>query len=210
MFRESRIGIVSLGIGNVTSVANAIHELGYEYCLVTASGPWDDLTHLVLPGVGHFRAAMMIGTAGNWLNSISEFAKGGRPVLGICLGMQLLATAGTEGGECQGLGLIPGMVTRMRASVNCPIPHVGWNTVHVSGDHPILEGLKPNRDFYFVHSYEFLVDDPANRLAVTYYPSEITAVVGKGSVVGFQFHPEKSQASGLRLLENFCEWDGTC
>lgn len=204
------IGIVSLGIGNVTSVANAFHELGYDYRLVTAPGVWNDLTHLVLPGVGHFRTAMTISAAGNWLGPIGEFARGGRPVLGICLGMQLLATSGTEGGKFPGLGLIPGQVTRMTASPECPIPHVGWNTVHVSGTHPVFEGLKSNRDFYFVHSYEFLVADPANRLAVTYYPDEVTAVVASSNVVGFQFHPEKSQTNGLRLLENFSEWDGQC
>ncbi len=129
--------------------------------------------------------------------------------MGICLGMQILADMGTEGGDIQGLGLIPGRVVPIDAP-GLSLPHVGWNNVHQTQPHPLLESIRNNVDFYFVHSYRFETEDSRHVLARTEYGSWFPSFVAKGNVAGAQFHPEKSQANGLRLLDNFCCWDGTC
>ncbi|MGE0483650.1 MAG: imidazole glycerol phosphate synthase subunit HisH [Gammaproteobacteria bacterium] len=204
------IGILDNGMGNLRSVWNAVYELGYDPVLVEDDTTLDDLSHLVIPGVGHFGSAMRNLVATGRDHRIVEFAASGRPILGICLGMQLLASRGTEGGDTAGLGLIPGAVTLLPAADGLRLPHVGWNTVHVRHAHPVFRGLKPNRDFYFVHSYAMRCDADTDWLAETDYGEPFTCIAGRANVIGFQFHPEKSQVSGLLLLKNFCAWDGTC
>ena len=127
--------------------------------------------------------------------------------MGVCLGMQLLATRGDEGGGSPGLDLIPGEVKLLRVG-QLRVPHMGWNGVHLRRDHPVFAEVKPERDFYFVHSYEFEVTDERDCLATTDYGVAVTAAVARGSVLGLQFHPEKSQRNGLALLESFLLWDG--
>jgi len=197
-------------MGNLRSIANAVHELGYDVLILSAPSQWDDISHLILPGVGHFGAAMEVVRKAQWLPPICEYQRSGRPLLGICLGMQLLADSGAEGGIHQGLGILPGTVRRLQGSPGHPVPHIGWNVLRVERDHPVFAGLKKNRDFYFVHSYEFHCSRITDRLAVTDFDHPVTAVVGHENVIGFQFHPEKSQVNGLRLIENFCEWNGRC
>lgn len=210
MSTDGVIGIVDLGIGNLRSVANAVDELGYDVEILNRPAQWDAVSHLILPGVGHFGTAMATVSGERWLEPLRNFAFSGRPLLGICLGMQLLAETGTEGGISSGLGLIPGTVVRLEASDGFPVPHVGWNVLRTLTDHPVFEGLKADRDFYFVHSYQVVCNDQAHCVAVTEYPEPVTAVIARGNIVGFQFHPEKSQVNGLQLLENFCNWDGRC
>lgn len=131
----------------------------------------------------------------------------GAPFLGICLGMQLLANEGEEIALTTGLGIIQGRVRRLNVSLH--IPHVGWNTINVKRTHPIFEGMKRNVDFYFVHSYYFDPAQPESLLATTEYEVEVPCTVTNGrSAVAVQFHPEKSQENGLKILENFCNWDG--
>lgn len=204
------IGVIDNQMGNLRSVTNAVDQCGYDACLVDSATDWDDLTHLILPGVGNFRSASALLESSGHAGAIRDFAASGRPVLGICLGMQLLATYGTEDGRSAGLDLIPGNVTRLPEDSGLRIPHIGWNTLHVEREHAIFSGVKPDRDVYFVHAYAMHCDDPDTVLATTDYGGAVAAVVGRGNVVGFQFHPEKSQATGLRLLENFCDWDGAC
>ena len=205
------IGILRMPICNLQSVWNAVYEqLGLDPVMVDAGSNTDDLTHLIVPGVGNFRAVMRHLKEQGLADRIRGFAGTGRPLLGICAGMQLLATSGTEGGETEGLGLVPGKVLRLPEDAGFRLPHVGWNTVTVRHPHPVLDGLKPNRDFYFVHSYTMLTDDEADWLAESDYNRPFACIVGRGNVIGFQFHPEKSQVNGLRLLENFCHWDGKC
>jgi glutamine amidotransferase len=134
----------------------------------------------------------------------------GKPLLGICLGMQLLSSSGTEPVPTAGLGIIPGEVVHFEPSRECCVPHVGWNNVTSSRAHPIFKGIKPGVDFYFVHSYRFVPEQDADVLATTDYGGPFVSAVTRGSAVGFQFHPEKSQANGLKLLANFAAWDGTC
>lgn len=205
------IAIVDLELGNLRSVENALLTLGYDPIITRDESVVREASHVILPGVGQFRAARAELDRSNLEGSIVERAKAGTPILGICLGMQLLGTVGEEGGETPGLDLIGGRIVRFDGAKVPRVPHVGWNEVRArAAGHPLLARLKDGVDFYFVHSYHFVPDDDAEVIATTEYGGhDYVAVVGKGNVFGAQFHPEKSQANGLRLLENFCEL-GAC
>lgn len=205
-----RIGLVRMPIGNLQSAWNALYELGYDPVYLDAGGDYDSVSHLIVPGDGNFRAVMHHIDEAQISGRIRAFAASGRPTLGICVGMQILATRGTESGETAGLGLIEGVVQRMEPAGNLRLPHIGWNAVTVAKPHPVFAGIKPERDFYFVHSYAFATSHEQDCLATTDYGGHYASIVGRGNVLGFQFHPEKSQVNGLRLIENFCNWDGTC
>ena len=203
------IGVLNIGMGNLRSVENAVHQLGFDPVVVEHQNSFDDLTHLILPGVGNFSAAMPeIGTR-QLMQPIMDFVASGRPLLGTCLGMQLLMGMGDEGGIHAGLGLIAGKVRRLQGE-GLRVPHVGWNILNMTRSHPIFLGIKKGRDFYFVHSYAAVCEQEEDVWASTEYGGPVTAVVGRANVVGVQFHPEKSQVNGLRLIENFCNWDGKC
>ena len=204
------IGILEMPIGNLRSVRNAVYENGFDPQLVGARDSFDDLSHLIVPGVGNFKAVMRHLEEEGMAARIREFAATGRPVLGICAGMQLLAMKGTEGGDTPGLGLVDAEVTRLPEGSGQLLPHVGWSSVTLRFSHPVTEGIKPGRDFYFVHSYAMHSEHEEERLGESSYGVPFISIVAKKNVVGFQFHPEKSQANGLKLLENFCHWDGAC
>lgn len=204
------IGILDLQLGNLRSVANSVYALGFDYQFIESASMLEDMTHLIIPGVGHFQAAMDYLHQSQLITAIQHFHASRRPILGICLGMQLLATVGYEGGETPGLGWIPGMVQRFVAQPKLKIPHVGWNTVHFQCAHPLFEEIKNQRDFYFVHSYHFVCAEVHAIGATTEYGTLFPSIVLHQHVAGVQFHPEKSQKNGLKLLENFCRWDGQC
>ncbi len=204
------IGILDLGIGNIRSLSNAIRRNGFDVEVAETEGLFQRFTHLIVPGVGHFQAGMGALAARGLQPHIAAFAAAGKPLLGVCVGMQLLATTGTEGGEMAGLGLIAGTVRRLELPPAYRVPHVGWNTLFQKQPHPLFEGVKQARDFYFVHSYALACDRAQDVLGETDYGGPVTVAVGSANVVGFQFHPEKSEANGLKLLENFCAWDGKC
>ena len=203
------IGVLNIGMGNLRSVENAVYQLGFDPLVVEHQNGFDDLTHLILPGVGNFSAAMPEIDARELKQPILDFVASGRPLLGTCLGMQLLMGVSDEGGIHAGLGLIAGKVARLQGE-GLRVPHVGWNVLNMTRPHPIFQGIKKGRDFYFVHSYAAVCEQEENLLASTEYGAPVTAVVGRANVVGVQFHPEKSQVNGLRLIENFCNWDGKC
>jgi len=204
------IGILDIGMGNLRSMANAIDLGGFDPLVVAEASAFDDLTHLVIPGVGHFGAAMSEISVRNLSQGIRDFADSGRPLLGVCLGMHLLAAMGEEGGLSEGLGFISGTVRRLEPGPGMRVPHVGWNELEIRRNHPVFEGIKANRDFYYVHSFAMFCESDESVLGTTDYGGSVTAVVGHGNVLGFQFHPEKSQTNGLKLIENFCLWDGRC
>jgi len=205
------IGILKMPMGNLRSAYNAVYENGFDPMLLDKDGAFDDLSHLIVPGVGNFRAVMQHLEGEGLPARIKDFAASGRPVLGICVGMQLFAERGTESGETAGLGLVHGTVERLPAEEkSLVLPHVGWSTVTVHFDHPVTDGIKPGRDFYFVHSYALQTDNPEEALGETEYGAPFVSIVARDNVVGFQFHPEKSQSNGLKLIENFCRWDGRC
>ena len=203
------IGVLNIGMGNLRSVENAVYQLGFDPLVVEHQCGFDDLTHLILPGVGNFSAAMPEIDTRQLKQPILDFVASGRPLLGTCLGMQLLMGMSDEGGIHAGLGLIAGNVGRLQGE-GLRVPHVGWNILNMTQSHPIFLGIKKGHDFYFVHSYAAVCEQEEDVLASTEYGGPVTAVVGRANVVGVQFHPEKSQVNGLRLIENFCNWDGKC
>lgn len=204
------IAILNIGMGNLRSVENAVYQNGFDPVVVNDTKMLDDFTHLIIPGVGNFGAAMPEIERRGLRLPILDFVASGRPLLGACLGMQLMMTIGEEGGMNQGLGLIPGKVSRLQPEGRLRVPHVGWNLLEIQRPHPVFEGIKKGRDFYFVHSYATQCNSPEDVLGTTDYGGKVTAVIGRANVIGFQFHPEKSQVNGLKLIENFCLWDGKC
>lgn len=200
------IGIVDYGVNNLCSVAQALVSVGATAEVAESPGQLAHVDRIILPGVGGFGAAMSELAGKGWRSAIRERVDRGTPLLGICLGMQLLADRGTEGGDVEGLGLIPGIIVRLD-ELGCRerIPHVGWNSVAGLRDEGLFAGIPEHSDFYFVHSYAFSPADGGDVLAFTDYGVSIPAAVRRGHVFGTQFHPEKSSRAGLRLLRNFVE-----
>lgn len=198
------IGVLDYGMGNLSSVTNALEYLGLENCLLHSTDDFKNISHLIIPGVGSFAKAMENLQNRGFVESIKSFNNDGLPILGICLGMQLLAEKGTEPYECDGLGLVKGTVD-LFPDKSIRVPHVGWNGIKVVNNHPILEDVKLTADFYFVHSYQFHVENENSIIAKTEYGIEFPSIVKneKQNVVGIQFHPEKSQKQGLQILTNF-------
>lgn len=201
------IGIVDIGLCNLRSVEKAVYSRGGDPVLVKDAAGLDGVEKLILPGVGSFGAAMeRIHSAGLY-EAIRAFAAE-KPVLGICLGMQLLGAWGDEGGGTKGLDLVPGRVQRLEPGPGLRVPHIGWNNVELAHPHPLFEGIKSNRDFYFVHSFHLVPENAADVLATTVHGPKFVSAVARGHVVGLQFHPEKSQANGIKIISSFLEWDG--
>lgn len=201
------IGIVDYGMGNLASVANAFEYLAFDSVICTKPEEIESMERIILPGVGSFQAAMQSLIQDKWDQAIIEFGKSGRPVLGICLGMQLLFDSGDENGPTDGLGLIPGEVKYLTPTSPNKVPHVGWNSLNITQEHPLLERYRPGVDLYFVHSYQVLPKSTKYIIAKTDFGGEFVSVVAKDNVAGMQFHPEKSQPYGLRILENFVDWE---
>ena len=197
-------------MGNIGSISNAIYNLGWDFKLISETKDFEGISHLILPGVGAYSTAMQKLNKKRLSKSIIEFSKKGNPVLGICLGMQLLSFSGEEGGISKGLGIINGSVKLFENKQKLHMPHVGWNNLILKNSHPVLEGIKSGIDFYFINSYIFDVKYKENVIAETEYGQFFPSVVSKKNVIGVQFHPEKSQSNGLKILDNFCLWDGKC
>lgn len=203
------IGVIDAELGNLRSLTNALDSLGFDVQVVTSPAGFDGLSHLIIPGVGSYATAMHNIRQKDLFQSILDFQRSGRPLLGICLGMQVLSETGEEVRTTEGLGLVPGKVVSLPQN-GLPVPHVGWNSVRQQRPHPVFRQVKDGVDFYFVHSFVLQPAREEIAYGTTEYGHEFCSVVARENVVGFQFHPEKSQANGLRLLENFCLWDGRC
>jgi len=206
----SLTALIDYGSGNLRSAEKALARAGAAEIAVT-----DDpavvakAERIVLPGVGAFADCMNgVKSIPGMVEALQDAVlKRGRPFLGICVGMQLLASVGREFGDHAGLGWIDGEVVRLTASdATLKIPHMGWNELKIERPHPLLAGIETGAHVYFVHSYELRAKDAADILATTDYGGAVTAMIARGNIAGTQFHPEKSQAVGLRLLRNFLEW----
>ncbi len=206
--------LVDYDSGNLHSAAKAFArmaaEVGAGEVLVTRH-PEDvaRADRIVLPGDGAFPACRAaLGAQGGLFQAIEEaVTQRARPFLGICVGMQMMASWGREYTDTAGFGWIGGEVVRIQpADTTLKVPHMGWNDLAIDHPHPVLAGIASGDHAYFVHSYQMRVDDPAHRLAHCDYAGDVTAIVGKGNMVGTQFHPEKSQSTGLRLIANFLQW----
>jgi glutamine amidotransferase len=198
------VAIVDYGMCNLDSVARAVEECGYKPHIVDDPNALQFASHIILPGVGAFSEAMeSLSRLGFDAALREKVLLQETPLLGICLGMQLLATRGYEGGEKLGLNLIPGEVCLLKAKdKNERVPHIGWNEVYAHHESLLFQGIQNGKDFYFVHSYHFLCD-PKYILAKTAYADGFNSAVGHGRIFGVQFHPEKSQRMGFSLLTNF-------
>jgi glutamine amidotransferase len=194
------IAIIDYGMGNLHSVSKAVERLGCE--MAVTSDPLQILAAdgAILPGVGAFGDAMANLRETGLADTVKAYAASGKPLLGICLGMQLLFTESEEHGLHQGLNLLPGRVVRFQGSYK--VPHMGWNELSFVQPSPLFEGVEPGH-VYFVHSYHALPERRSDLLAVTDYHQPVTAIVGRDSVYGMQFHPEKSGELGMALLERF-------
>ena len=198
-----RVCILDYGSGNVKSVFNLFSTLAGQVQVSNAPADIEAASHIVLPGVGAFAAAMRRIHETLPLDVLERVVRQqGRPFLGICVGMQVLADVGHEFGETPGLGWIPGQVRQLDAGPH-PLPHIGWNNIDLARPSALLAGLEDAPDFYYVHSYAFEAREPADVLATTEYGARFSAAVSRDNVYGVQFHPEKSQRAGMRLVNNF-------
>jgi len=204
------IGIVDYGVGNLASVRNAFDHLGHDARICEDASALAGCDRLVLPGVGSFRAAMLSLADRGWVDALREYAASGRPLMGICLGMQLLFDSGDEHGPTPGLGFVHGRVVRLEPAPPNKVPHMGWNNLTRTRPHPLVRGIKTGVDFYFVHSYHCVPDDANDAVAYCDFGGEFVAGVAAGNVAGLQFHPEKSQPAGMRILDNFATWEPEC
>lgn len=197
------IGILDYGMGNLHSVYNALVFLDGDVEFVTVPKDLFKVDSLIIPGVGSFRMAMENLNSMNIVEPIKEFSESGKPILGICLGMQLFATIGYEPHKTSGLGLIGGKVVKLNCGMR--LPHVGWNGIKLENEHQLFKGVKITADFYFVHTYHFVPTSENFILTLTDYGLEFVSAIQNKNVIGFQFHPEKSQKQGLIILQNFIE-----
>ena len=209
------VAIVDYGSGNLRSAAKAFERaiaeagLGMDVAVTADADRVRDASHVVLPGVGAFadckRGLMALpGMADALTQAVIE---GARPFLGICVGMQLMATVGREHAEHRGLDWIAGEVVALKPDdASLKIPHMGWNQLNMTQPHPVFEGIADDAHVYFVHSYGFACADARHVMATADYGGPLTAAVGRDNLFGTQFHPEKSQATGLVLITNFLRW----
>jgi glutamine amidotransferase len=196
--------IVDYGMGNLRSVVRAFEEIGADCFISDAPAATRECAGIIVPGVGSFAQGMTNLRKAGMADAILEAVREEHlPLLGICLGMQLLATRGFEGGETDGLNLIPGEVRLLPRHAGERIPHVGWTEVSLLKEDSLLDSLPDGADFYFVHSYAYHTDDPEDVIAQTPYAGGFPSIIGRGCVRGVQFHPERSSKPGFRLLGNF-------
>jgi glutamine amidotransferase len=196
--------IVDYGMGNLGSARRSFEECGAKVHVRDDPKSVAAADRIVLPGVGAFSEAMQRIREAGWYSAIRQAALQDRvPVLGICLGMELLAESGDEGGYTEGLALIPGRVCRLDNASGERLPHVGWNEVYPRNECVLFKKILPRTDFYFVHSYHFVPDNPNNLAATTPYCGEFASAVFAENIFGVQFHPEKSSQAGFQLIRNF-------
>ncbi|HZS05689.1 MAG TPA: imidazole glycerol phosphate synthase subunit HisH [Blastocatellia bacterium] len=197
------IAIIDYGIGNLRSVEKAFTAQGIPAVVTRDEKVLRAADKLVLLGVGAFGYAMQSLRELGFDELVTEAAKAGKPIIGLCVGLQMMFEEGHEFGVHRGLGLLPGRVIRFAEDVR--VPHVGWNQVVIRRDHPVFRGLPGQPFFYFVHSYYVEPAEESCVLGETEYASSFASICGRDNVIGVQFHPEKSQATGLKLLRNFAE-----
>ncbi|MBZ7934978.1 imidazole glycerol phosphate synthase subunit HisH [Campylobacter sp. W0065] len=196
------IGVIDYGAGNLNSVLKALEKIGIENFLIRKKEDFSKAKKLILPGVGSFKDAMTYLKKIDFIEPLKEeVLQIKKPILGICLGMQLFLEKGYEGGICNGLGFLEGEVVEFEKT-NLKIPHMGWNDLEILKQEPLYKDIYSLNDFYFVHSFYVKCDEKFIS-AKAHYGHKFTASIQKDNIFGVQFHPEKSQILGLKLLENF-------
>ena len=206
------ITIIDYKAGNLTSVQLAFEHIGVGVCITQSPDERLSAERIVFPGVGAARSAMDNLRDLGLVEPLKQVVADGVPFLGICIGMQLLFDSSEENDGTECLGLLSGTVKHFQTSDPlCKIPQMGWNTVKIANEHPVFDGIEDQSEFYFVHSYYPSPADKDVMIGQTDYAGAIFAsAAGKDNIVAMQFHPERSGRIGLKLLENFCRWDGKC
>jgi len=199
------IAIVDYQMGNLRSVQKGFEKVGHSAVITASAKELAAADKIVLPGVGAFGDAMRELRARDLIEPIRDCIEAGKPFLGICLGLQLLFERGFEGGEHEGLGILAGDVVRFELPPEFKVPHMGWNQAHIVRPAPVLTGISEGTHFYFVHSYYVRPTDPQVVAIEADYHRPFCAMVWRDNLYATQFHPEKSQTEGLRLLRNFAE-----
>jgi imidazole glycerol-phosphate synthase subunit HisH len=204
------IGIVDYGMGNLLSVYNACEMVGADVQICRTPNDLKNVERIILPGIGAFRDCSHHLFEEGFADVLNEeVLHHKKPILGICLGMQIMARKGLEGGEWQGLGWFDAVVQRIAPEGDVlRVPHIGWNTTTYVKEHPLFMGLPLNVDFYYVHSYQMVCNNPTDVIAMCEYKYQITSAVSRDNIFATQFHPEKSQDYGLHVLGNFVRWNG--
>ncbi len=202
------IAIIDYGVGNLFSLCSSFRKIGVEAVVTADPDVISSADKLILPGVGAFGDAIQKLKATGLDALIKQLAGAGKPIMGICLGMQMLFEKSYEYGEHEGLGLLKGSVVTMEGQIpaNLKIPHIGWNALHFTRETPLFRYIKENDCVYFVHTY-YATGCEDSLIATAEYGKELTAAVAKGNVMGCQFHPEKSGEVGLNILRAFCEME---
>lgn len=200
------LGVINYGGGNFRSVCNALNYLEIPFNEISKPQDFNDVSHIILPGVGAFNDCMDRLRTLNLIEPLKrELLDGSKFFLGICVGHQILSSFGTEFEEKEGLNLISGKTLKIEKMNKLPIPHIGWTEVKQLYKSELFKDIENDATFYFVHSFYIDAKNPEDILATVSYGKEITAAVAKGNIFGVQFHPEKSQANGLQLLKNFSD-----
>ena len=199
--------VIDYGVGNLRSVFNAFDLFGTDVKISSDAQEVLEAERVVLPGVGAFLCCVENLEKYQLKQAVLEIlSEKKKPFLGICVGMQMLATVGYEDGQTDGLGLFEAEVKRFEINENLKVPHVGWNKIHLNFEHPVFKGVD-DREMYFTHSYHMSLKAKKNEVAHADYGREFTCAVARDNIVACQFHPEKSGETGLRLIENFLDWN---
>ena len=206
------IAIPNYGLGNVGSLINSLNKIDVKFTLISNPELLKNFDKIILPGVGTFSKGINKLEMLGWTKPLNQFNSEKKPILGICLGMQLLFDRSDEFNEknIKGLGFIDGEVKMLKSNSNFKIPHMGWNNIKVKNNHQIFSGISPNVDYYFVHSYACYPKQQKNILSTTNHYESFVSSINKENIIAFQFHPEKSPPSGLKILKNFIEWNYKC
>lgn len=199
-----RVTVIDYDMGNLRSLENALRHIGAQVRIVEAGADLRDAEHVILPGVGAFGASMANLRERGLADALVRHREAGRPLMGICLGFQVLFEHGTERGAHEGLGFLRGSVDAFQTELH--VPHVGWNVCRARRAHPLFAGLPEEEHVYFVHSFHPQGVEAEDVLATSDYGQVFTCAVARNNVVGTQFHPERSGPVGLRMLENFLVW----
>jgi len=203
----SFLGVIDYGMGNLKSICNAFSFLGRSPRLCSTPEEVERCERLIIPGVGAYQAAMRNLHARGMVAPIRAHAAGGKPLLGICLGMQLFSSVGCEPEKTEGFDLIAGEVRPLPEDSHYRVPHVGWNATSLVRPHPIFAGIKTGLDWYFVHSFHFITAVQEDTAATTEYGISFVSIVARRNILGVQFHPEKSQEAGRLLFQEFLKWN---
>jgi glutamine amidotransferase len=200
---KPRIVIVDYGMGNLRNVQKGFERVGVEAVLTRSKREIQKASAIVLPGVGAFKDCMDNLEKRGLVDLLRQSIEGGKPYLGICLGLQILFSESEEFGLHRGLDVVKGKVVKFKPDPEHKVPHMGWNTVEVVKEIPLLQGIRSGEFFYFVHSYYVVPEDKACVATVTEYGEPFVSSISKGNVFATQFHPEKSHEMGLKILEDF-------